>query len=209
MSDADHRKQIEVALGMAFEAHAHEWRKGKNALPYMVHIFDIMRLARSIGIPISDAEFYQAIILHDVVESGYNLDIIAFDLPNVAPIVEELTFLGGPKDKPAYLESFAAKSLAALVVKILDRISNVWDFHEDGEVEYARKYLWKADALFSAMVERRGEIVDRWGSSVWGRLFKEYSRLRTAIDKGNQRAFQMKFVEQLEDSTDEPIVQLD
>lgn len=180
MSNDSHRRQIQKALDIAYSAHNDEWRKG-SGLPYITHIFDVMKLANRIGIPTTDVETYQAIILHDAVESGYARDVIAYELPSVASIVEELTFLGTPEEKHAYLASFATKSLTALVVKVLDRICNVRDFHEGGEEAYARKYLRKADALFAAMMSRRGEIADRWGLPVPARLVDAYARLKNTV----------------------------
>lgn len=169
----DECRQIQKALDIAYVAHKDEWRKG-SGLPYISHIFDIMKMAHKVNIPMTDVITYQAIILHDAVESGYSLDVIKFELPDVAPIVEELTFLGG--DKPAYLASFATKSTTALMVKVLDRICNVWDFY-DTDLMYARKYLEKADVLFQALLARNPDIVTKWGWSTWNRLIDEHTDL--------------------------------
>ncbi|MDR3582524.1 MAG: hypothetical protein P4L67_04595 [Candidatus Pacebacteria bacterium] len=184
MSDHDDdRSLVECAIGIASEAHAREWRKGKNGLPYMVHIYDIMRFARKIGIPTSDTDVYQAIALHDTVESGLPIGIIKTLLPQIVPVVEELTFLGTPEEKPDYLASFAGKSVVALVVKVMDRICNVWDFYDDGDREYARKYLQKASELWMAAYARRSEIIDRFGQAVWDNLSWEYDHVSNMTDE--------------------------
>lgn len=178
---AENRRQIEKALEIANSIHSHEWRKGKNGLPYMDHIYSIMGFARHVGIPISEVIVYQAIALHDTVESGLAIGVIRAEIPAIAPIVEELTFLGTKDDKPAYLDSFANKSVVALVVKIMDRICNVVDFMDDGNTPYARQYLKMAESLWTVAYYRRREIGDRFGDAVYSRLSKEYDNLANQL----------------------------
>lgn len=179
---AENKRAIECAVGLASEVHQREWRKGKNGLPYMVHIYDIMKLARHVGIPISDGEVYQAIALHDVVESGCKIEHVKTLLPKIAPIIEELTFLGTKEEKPAYLASFGEKSVTALVVKAMDRLCNTWDFFKDGDARYAGKYLKMADSLFHAFSDRCREITERFGEGVYFGILEDYQSIMNQIE---------------------------
>lgn len=183
---------IQQALDLANEAHRNEWRKGKIRLPYMTHIYDLLKLARHIGITTDAFDVYRAIILHDAVESGFPIERIAAMSTETAEHVMELSFLPNPNLNPhrtankkaEYMSSFGNKSLIVLVVKVLDRLCNIMDFYEEGDIDYARKYYHKADVLFEVALRQRGsEFVQRFGDSVFNELVAEFGRVTNLLEE--------------------------
>jgi (p)ppGpp synthase/HD superfamily hydrolase len=184
-----HQGKIQVALDLANETHRNEWRKG-SGLPYMTHIYDVMRLASKIGIPIEDWGTYCTIALHDTYESGMALANIELYMgETIRKYVELLSYIPerdipvqlNKTRKQAYLDSFGNPDLPiqVLMVKALDRLCNVVDFRESGDVNYARKYLMMADVLFdTVLATRRTDVVTHYGLITFKCLEKEYYRVR-------------------------------
>ena len=173
------------ALELAVDVHKNEWRFG--GLPYLVHIFDLVKTLGRIGIPTSYFSTYQLALLHDTVESGCDPARIAAISTQLALHVEDLTYRHVSDQKldrqlkADYIASLATKDVECLVVKCVDRINNVWDFLDHGG-DYAFKYFHKADALFDAFYDRRAEITERFGPEVWSNLEAELIKLHEAID---------------------------
>jgi (p)ppGpp synthase/HD superfamily hydrolase len=183
-----HQGKIQVALDLANETHRNEWRKG-SGLPYMTHIYDVMRLASKIGIPIEDWGTYCTIILHDTYESGLDIleikksfgDKISCYIIDISFIPNGFSKLSLKEQKQDYLDSFGNPDLPiqVLMVKALDRLCNVVDFRESGDVNYARKYLMMADVLFdTVLATRRTDVVTHYGLITFKCLEKEYYRVR-------------------------------
>jgi hypothetical protein len=77
-------------------------------------------------------------------------------------LVKELTFYpiessSKSRQKEEYLKSFGAKSIAALNIKVADRLCNVEDFFNAGD-DYANAYFLKAEPLFAAALAREQEF---------------------------------------------------
>lgn len=186
------QRKITTALEIANEAHRNEWRKG-SGLPYMTHIYDVMKLASKIGVHISDWETYCTIILHDTIESGLDVGSIKFKVDNtVGDYVELLSYIPekGISDqlnkarKQAYLDGLADPStpLPVLLVKALDRLCNVVDFYNSDDYDYAKKYLWKADALFYAAIITRDDALSQYyGWEVAKNLISEHNRVAELV----------------------------
>lgn len=184
MTDA--QREIQKALDIAWATHRLEWRKSSPAIPYITHIFDVVRRLDSWGLTTDLVDLHQTAILHDVLESGATLrELFDGGIPNhVILYVGDLTFLPGdvPKAeekrlKAEYLASFADKPLVPLVTKVADRLCNVYDFARGGDKAYARKYWEMAEPLFSAFVNRKQEIVDWFGMHAYDRALEDSGRV--------------------------------
>lgn len=139
---------------MAMHAHTGQTRKG--ILPYVVHPIEVMKTLHDWGV--RDEDTLVAALLHDTLEDT-NLQPQAirgaFGL-TVHDIVRELTYTGTrPEEKEQYLNGFVFGSIAALVIKVADRLCNVNDFLPD---PYAKKYFHKADQVFKFLEMRVGEL---------------------------------------------------
>lgn len=162
---------LDKAIQIAVEAHAGQRRKGRP-IPYIAHPMEVMKAIARLGI--TDESVLAAAVLHDVLEDAtYPLFKMVEKLGPYAPhLVTELTCIKGVDDKVAYMESFVNKDIAALVIKLVDRVCNVLDFYEDGNVDYAKKYALKAKPLFAALAQREEEIIERFGLEVTIKLYK-------------------------------------
>ncbi len=179
------------AIELATRFHAMQWRKEPivngglpMTLPYITHPLEVAKLVWTWGAgnPVVQA----AAVCHDLLEdTTCPAGEIKLIHPQVLKIVEELTFIppiGGPLNyegrvvgriagedprrlKREYLESFATKSVEALVIKAADRICNVQDFLLTNK-DYAGRYLAKAKPLSDALVNRIADIDGRFGAGV-------------------------------------------
>lgn len=183
--------KIQAAINLANEAHQNEWRKG-SGLPYMTHIYDVMRLASKIGVSIVDYETYCTIALHDAHESGVAIMTIEREMgKDIAENVRLLSYIpekGIPDQlnrtrKQAYLDGFADPTipLPVLLTKALDRICNVLDFYDSDDYNYAQKYLRKADAVFNSVVIRINEFNEFYGWEVTRNLCIEYDNVSKLV----------------------------
>jgi len=168
---------VEFALAFAVAAHDGR-RREKSGAPYVAHALDVARMLGQWGVARDDhPDLWTAALLHDVVEdSPVSIEDLArvFN-PTVAGWVEDLThatLVGATRgerkaDADEYMASFRDKPIEALVVKVADRICNVRDFRVESP-NYGPRYAMQAGKLFSALVERIGEIEERFGAStVW------------------------------------------
>lgn len=171
---------LQKIIEFAVESHKGQFRK-HSGLPYIVHPMAVMSMLSKWEI--DDPLVLKAALCHDILEDCPNVteqqiaDVAGEDTLSV---VKELTFIctdesHKPKQKSLYLESFASKSLHALVVKIADRICNIHDFIAE-DPPYAAKYFRKASSLFNISVQRKLEITDAFGLS-------SFPRMRYAITK--------------------------
>lgn len=157
---------IQLVIEFAVKAHKGQIRKDSE-LPYIVHPIAVLKKLAEWGIQCRIC--WKAALCHDVLEDCPDIDFerlwfaIGIDAAN---IVQELTFVGPKEDKPAYMDSFATKSVQALVVKVADRLCNTEDFEQSNPV-YAVKYMQKAEGLFRAMEMRKDEIVANFGEKTF------------------------------------------
>lgn len=165
---------MNVAEAIARVAHIHkdDVRKDPEVgipMPYIVHVISVFRRLNEWGIwhvPALLGSLY-----HDVrEEKGYTSSAVAADIGDeAANYVDDLTYLPGPTNpltKDEYIASFKDKPVYALLIKIADRIDNVYDFAKFDRI-YAREYALKAELLFKAFFDRKAEIVATVGGDVY------------------------------------------
>ena len=144
-------------------------------VPYVVHIFDVLKLLFKWGI--IDEITLAAAIGHDLFEDTritFQRLVEVFG-QTVAGVILELTFkptagiTGKQKaaEKSKKMESYRSSSIRSYVVKIADRLKNVIDFWEGGDKTYALTYFHKADVLWDALSSRKEEIVQLYGENVY------------------------------------------
>ena len=130
------KTKAELAELLATKWHTGQTRKNR-VTPYIEHPKAVARL---VGEWYNCVEFKEDIVcvalLHDVIEdcgisSG---EIKAVFGGGIARAVEELTFLGPIEEKPQHIKELAKNgSVAAVLVKMADRMSNTADFLYDGK----------------------------------------------------------------------------
>lgn len=167
-------ERLQKAIELAVKFHANQFRKEHNAagcrIPFIVHPMQVMKLVFDwgAGTPANLA----AAICHDMLEDTDVTDdqLISVIGNDAYQIVNELTFHeqgADPRDKQeqknAYLQTFATKSVNALVIKLADRACNVQDFINGGDGKYASKYARKAQPLYDAVMDRIDEIESVYG----------------------------------------------
>jgi (p)ppGpp synthase/HD superfamily hydrolase len=151
--------KIEKALKYATDAHFLQKRK-VTGIPYVVHCVEVMKRVSDYGIV--DEDILAACLLHDVMEdceSHYGESILPEFGWNVSALVKECT---RPErddatklEKYKFLQSFAKKSTASIVIKIADRFCNVQDYlRTEGKEDYASTYALQAYPLYQAYIHR-------------------------------------------------------
>lgn len=169
---------IDTALDLAFHAHQGQFRDD-GYRPYIVHLIDVMNRVWAWGI--YDTRILAASLLHDVVEDTTRTRETIVDKfgEQIADIVDELTFIEppDPKDKAyaktEYIKTFMHKSLAALIIKVADRLGNIMDFANAGN-KYAVKYYAKAEELWRALREREDELVLEFGNEITANIVRAH-----------------------------------
>lgn len=166
-------EDLNLAIDLAVKWHRGVFRKRSingMKIPYIVHPINVMNMIWEIGL--GQPTILMAAILHDVLEDSKCTEQEMEDVvgKTVTGIVKELTFkpdfYGDKKKlKNDYLESFAKSSIEALVVKLVDRISNSYDWMVT-DPEYAKTYFHKAKPLFKAWNDRRAELDREFGEKI-------------------------------------------
>ena len=172
------------AISFAVKKHHGQYRKHKGPnntqIPYVVHCIETTKKLWDWGI--DDEDILTAMVLHDTLEDSPTTkeEIEKNYNKVVANIVDELTFIdNSPKrdDKKAeYIASFRNKSVEALTAKLADRFCNIKDKITSGN-KSAVYYFHKADALFDAWVDRRDEVVARFGQAVQDKIQRDYDEI--------------------------------
>lgn len=141
---------IAKALDFAYNAHKGQTRKDGRT-PYIVHPIEVMRLLQECGC--TDEEQLATALLHDTMEDcgvPYKELESLFGI-TVATRVERLT-KPVSVDKATYMKNLAKHGCDnVIMVKAADRICNVEDFHDSGDIKYALKYLEKAASIVEAL----------------------------------------------------------
>lgn len=146
--------KITEAHEFARKAHEGQFRKN-GTTPYINHPVAVASLVRDwIGYTDTQCDdIVIAAVLHDVIEErpDLSIDYISDRFGSyVGDLVRRLTFTGKTsEEKQAYLDAMGINSDGAWIVKAADRICNVRDFIDSGNIEYAYKYFHKADIFFS------------------------------------------------------------
>ena len=157
---------MQQTIEFAVKAHAGQVRK-KNNLPYIAHPFDVLSLLASWKI--QSLNVWRAAICHDVLEDCPHVtfeELSSVIGEEAAKIVLELTFNPNEQSKNDYMESFAEKSVSALLIKLADRICNTEDFLVS-DPDYAFKYWHKALSLRGMYWVRHEEIDGIFGEEVF------------------------------------------
>lgn len=195
---------IEKAIGFAWGIHAKEFRKRYNAgirLPYITHPLEVAKKVWMWGAGTPD--MMATAVLHDTLESlheGETEYILSdFDMAIekefgrlVAAWVQELSFLPPnvvngvvltpqekKKMKAEYLQSFATKSVASLVIKIADRICNSLNFFAT-DPKYAAKYF--NCGLMDIACNRQQEIEAEFGEDVFAKMKADWLSVKIRAD---------------------------
>ena len=180
----EHQDVLRAAIRIAYGIHRLQVRKGSD-LPYIVHPMEVMKRVADLGIV--DVVTLAAAVLHDTLEDAYDdehrrrvrEEIGSLGSPiglGVLRVVEDLTYYPSKGPKSVYIESFVAKSVEALVIKVVDRAVNIMDFDLAGD-DYAEEYAGKGAILFQLAIghtEPYGRIGDdikaKYGSLALTRL---------------------------------------
>lgn len=169
---------VEFAIDFAVKAHDKQYRKagrGKLKLPYITHILDVVRQICLFGV--DDVVVWVAAVCHDIEEdtdytSGTLTDMFGVE---VSSVVTELSFRDRrsdespqsyQKEKSAHLVDFVNASVEALVIKVADRLCNCRDY-EFTDPKYALKYFHRADGLWTALEQRRDDVVGKYGEEAY------------------------------------------
>lgn len=148
---------VAEALAFAKARHAGQFRKDGRT-PYVVHPVRVARSLRERGVDESD--LLCAALLHDVVEDtvrpgeddvGLLWEVDGRFGPRVARLVDELTKSPkGQESRRDYDWSFRAKSPAACLVKLADRLDNLRDWG-GMEASFRKPYLAETLDLVAAV----------------------------------------------------------
>lgn len=175
--------ELQRVVEFVVQAHANQFRK-HSGLPYVCH--PIAVLSQLAEWDIEDMTTWMAGLCHDVREECPEIthDILVDTIgPEAADVVNELTFvpdLSSPatvkEQKTVYLESFATKSLQALVIKAADRALNSCDFM-CVDPKYAKKYWRMGKPIFQTVMQKAEEIKAAFGESAYPRIMYTRSNL--------------------------------
>jgi (p)ppGpp synthase/HD superfamily hydrolase len=175
------------AIALATHWHAGVYRKD-SFLPYIIHPLEVMKTVSMWRA--GDPVMLCAAVCHDLLEDTLcPRESIAALHPEVLELVEELTFkvdesLSSSAKaalKQEYMDNFKNKSIRALVLKCADRLRNSWDFSATNP-QYAAKYLNKGWSVFNAVVERRSEVIDRFGIYTLDAIIYDHGELQGLIN---------------------------
>jgi GTP pyrophosphokinase len=174
---------LQYAIAFAVDRHAGQYRKhgiGGQRLPYVVHPLDVMKTLWGWGVV--DRTALAAAVLHDVIEdTDVSVRQIAKEFgEEVAQLVQELTHAPQDGAKPQYLERFATASVAALVIKLADRHSNL-QHRLLAKPEVVTAYFQKSEVLLQILDARRGEITEMFGEQAARNIVSAYQRLAVEI----------------------------
>ncbi|HSI73859.1 MAG TPA: HD domain-containing protein [Fimbriimonas sp.] len=156
--------KLDRAIRFALEAHEGKYRKGEVPLPYVVHPMDVLFKVRHLG-GISDEDALAAAALHDVIEDAHVSAELLEDQfgPKVARLVQQLT---RRFDKRAdrysamLLQDIAAMDAEAQVIKLCDRLANLWEMERTLSVELTCAYA--DEALKMLAIVPRDRAPEAW-----------------------------------------------
>lgn len=183
---------IQRAAGFATFHHYNQFRKG-TGIPFIIHPLEVLKRVAGWGITnVVHPEVWQLALLHDTVEdTDATLEDIKREFgERVADWVRHMTFRDKlpnedsqayQAEKSAHLACFAQKPPEVLVVKVADRICNVYDFLAEG-TGYAVKYHQRASGLWEALRSQEEAVIATFGGGVWHRIEMDRIRLVEKVD---------------------------
>jgi hypothetical protein len=117
------------------------------------------------NVGVTDIDILVASVGHDLLEDCKvtREELVLLFGESSTSMIEECTRLGGDhvgkKEKLDFLKSFKDKSVGSIIIKILDRQKNVYDYLSTaGKEKYACKYALQAVPLFTAFFDRMLEF---------------------------------------------------
>lgn len=162
-------RQINKVYNYAYLKHYGQTRKNSGA-PYITHPLRVMKF---VSIATHDQEILAAALLHDIIEDCYTDDITQRDLileirdlfgTNVKNICKELTNrytkeayskLNRQERKVKEAERIATISQDAKLIKCADRIDNLLDYFDNGEMP--QYYIKESKELYEiALKDKTG-----------------------------------------------------
>lgn len=181
------KDKFNMSMELSFKHHKNGVRKraiGGVYLPYICHPFAVMNLLFKWGV--GNYEDLAIAVCHDLLEDTQCTykEIKTFVSEAVAEGVLGLTFVPDNFDKSAkekYIASFADKPIALVVVKLADRFKNIEDFKLT-DPKYAKKYFEKAIPLFTAYLNRRSEVCQKYGENVDANILTTYQYIKELVD---------------------------
>lgn len=175
---------LDLAVRTAVKALDGKYRKSGCEPPYVMHAFGVMN--RLVNWGVEDDITLATALHHDTDEESSASDDWLARFTDLAAqygmrdqarqvtshVTNELTFLPGKcqwSTKALYLQSFHDASPTALIVKMSDRICNVWDFIYD-RTDYASNYFAKAHSLYAAYRSNKKALESKFSPKVFGRV---------------------------------------
>jgi len=123
------------ALGLATEKHQHQRRKGSTQLPYVNHLIHVTDMLWRVG-EVRDMSTLIAALLHDTLEDTETTpaELEVLFGAEVLSVVQEVTddkTLPKATRKQLQIEHAPHLSNAARLIKLADKIDNVYDVSHD------------------------------------------------------------------------------
>lgn len=156
--------KISKATELVIKSHGSQLRKNSDIF-YFYHCFDVTKKALSYNIKlnnISKEDFECTCLFHDLLEdTTVTFDYIKENFgESIANIVKEVTFEKELSSKFVYMKTFLNKSDGAVVLKVADRVCNIFDFAQHDK-KYAGKYALQAYPLYAAYLSRKNILSQR------------------------------------------------
>ena len=164
-------KLEDIAKNIAEKWHKGQYRKD-NKTPYIVHPKNVVKLLKLWGVD-NDEQFAVA-WMHDLLE---DTEISKNDILKIfgSKVLKDIEILSNDKtkDKQEWLNDLADKAEDyIIIIKMADRISNVYDFLNSGNTKYAEEYLHKADKIIRKLKKNKSVISQKVQKSV--KKLKDY-----------------------------------
>lgn len=152
---------IKKAKLFATKAHKGQYRKDMKT-PYITHPNAVVDLLIEWGFDpenIYDVDTICAAYLHDTIEENKNISYLLLKEEfnkDIAEMVSKLT-RNDYESKEEYINRLYSYDIAdgitfgILLVKCADRICNIRDFINDGNISYAKEYYKMAEKIFTKL----------------------------------------------------------
>ena len=144
------------ALAFAADKHQHQRRKGKKQLPYINHPIRVAKLLWEVG-NVRDLDVLTAALLHDTLEDtdATPSEIQILGGETVLSLVQEVTddkSLPKGVRKKLQIEHAMHASHNAKVIKLADKICNVYDLSHESPAGWSRERIieymdWSDDVV--------------------------------------------------------------
>lgn len=174
---------IQKAVDFAAKHHSGQFRK-MVPLPYLFHPLQVLQRIANWGISNEKhPDCWVSTILHDVLEDceGVTVELLEQEFgKKVADTVHALSYFKDQGTKEDYINKIAGGELEVLVIKVADRICNIYDFYGT-DSEYAVKYYNKGKVLFVALKNRHLEIAYTYYNPVLNKMLNSIKKLETTL----------------------------